>query len=150
MFPTAQSLLSLPDSPRFLVIPTDQTVTEGQSVDFPCSAEGHPPPVITWTRAGTASLDLWFLSPILPSSTGCGWEQLSCWSRVVTCSGGTGQTVTSTDPVWRCVVDHQGWCSALRKEPLGSLSQGRSVMVFISMKPMESLSLLPAVASDLL
>ncbi|OPJ84914.1 peroxidasin [Patagioenas fasciata monilis] len=40
------------DSPRFLLIPTDQTVTEGQSVDFPCSAEGHPPPVITWTRAG--------------------------------------------------------------------------------------------------
>uniref|UniRef100_A0A8C3QU24 Ig-like domain-containing protein n=1 Tax=Cyanoderma ruficeps TaxID=181631 RepID=A0A8C3QU24_9PASS len=46
------SLLSLPDAPRFVVVPTDQTVTEGQSVDFPCSAEGHPPPVITWTREG--------------------------------------------------------------------------------------------------
>ncbi|KAJ6665741.1 hypothetical protein lerEdw1_002111 [Lerista edwardsae] len=40
------------DTPKFLVVPTDQTVTEGQSVDFPCSAEGHPLPVITWTRAG--------------------------------------------------------------------------------------------------
>ncbi|XP_025057452.1 peroxidasin homolog isoform X2 [Alligator sinensis] len=40
------------DSPRFLVVPTDQTATEGQSVDFPCSAEGRPPPVIAWTRAG--------------------------------------------------------------------------------------------------
>uniref|UniRef100_A0A674HZE2 Ig-like domain-containing protein n=1 Tax=Terrapene triunguis TaxID=2587831 RepID=A0A674HZE2_9SAUR len=40
------------DTPRFLVIPIDQTVTEGQSVDFSCTAEGHPPPVITWTRAG--------------------------------------------------------------------------------------------------
>nr|XP_020665436.1 peroxidasin homolog [Pogona vitticeps] len=40
------------DTPRFLVTPTDQTVTEGQSVDFPCSAEGHPTPVIAWTRAG--------------------------------------------------------------------------------------------------
>ncbi|XP_063003275.1 peroxidasin homolog [Elgaria multicarinata webbii] len=40
------------DTPRFLLIPTDQTVTEGQSVDFPCSAEGHPLPVIAWTRAG--------------------------------------------------------------------------------------------------
>ncbi|XP_019403812.1 PREDICTED: peroxidasin homolog isoform X1 [Crocodylus porosus] len=39
-------------SPRFLVVPTDQTATEGQSVDFPCSAEGRPPSVIAWTRAG--------------------------------------------------------------------------------------------------
>ncbi|OWK56642.1 Peroxidasin [Lonchura striata] len=48
----ATAKIIVQDSPRFLVIPTDQTVTEGQSVDFPCSAEGHPPPVITWTRAG--------------------------------------------------------------------------------------------------
>ncbi|XP_057892200.1 peroxidasin homolog [Melospiza georgiana] len=48
----ATARIIVQDSPRFLVIPTDQTVTEGQSVDFPCSAEGHPPPVITWTRAG--------------------------------------------------------------------------------------------------
>uniref|UniRef100_A0A8C3UKJ3 Ig-like domain-containing protein n=1 Tax=Catharus ustulatus TaxID=91951 RepID=A0A8C3UKJ3_CATUS len=48
----ATARIIVQDSPRFLVVPTDQTVTEGQSVDFPCSAEGHPPPVITWTRAG--------------------------------------------------------------------------------------------------
>ncbi|XP_038605963.1 peroxidasin homolog [Tachyglossus aculeatus] len=40
------------DTPKFVVTPMDQTVTEGQSVDFQCSAEGHPTPVITWTRAG--------------------------------------------------------------------------------------------------
>ncbi|XP_030318926.1 peroxidasin homolog [Calypte anna] len=48
----ATARIIVQDSPRFLLTPTDQTVTEGQSVDFPCSAEGHPPPVIAWTRAG--------------------------------------------------------------------------------------------------
>uniref|UniRef100_A0A8D2IVU7 Ig-like domain-containing protein n=1 Tax=Varanus komodoensis TaxID=61221 RepID=A0A8D2IVU7_VARKO len=48
----ATANLLVQDTPRFLVIPTDQSVTEGQSVDFPCSAEGHPLPVIAWTRAG--------------------------------------------------------------------------------------------------
>ncbi|MBN3304761.1 PXDN protein, partial [Amia calva] len=38
--------------PVFTVIPSDQAVIEGHSVDFPCVAVGNPIPVIAWTKAG--------------------------------------------------------------------------------------------------
>ncbi|XP_075032781.1 peroxidasin homolog [Mixophyes fleayi] len=37
---------------KFTVVPIDQTMTEGQDAQFPCSASGRPVPVITWTKAG--------------------------------------------------------------------------------------------------
>ncbi|XP_062863313.1 peroxidasin homolog [Trichomycterus rosablanca] len=39
--------------PQFTVTPQDQTVLEGQTVDFPCEATGYPQPVIVWTRGGS-------------------------------------------------------------------------------------------------
>uniref|UniRef100_W5MFK7 Peroxidasin like n=1 Tax=Lepisosteus oculatus TaxID=7918 RepID=W5MFK7_LEPOC len=38
--------------PRFTMVPRDQAVIEGHSVDFPCAAVGNPSPVIAWTKAG--------------------------------------------------------------------------------------------------
>ncbi|XP_044155567.1 peroxidasin homolog [Bufo gargarizans] len=37
---------------KFTVLPSDQTLTEGQDAQFPCFASGHPAPVITWTKQG--------------------------------------------------------------------------------------------------
>ncbi|KAM8945757.1 peroxidasin homolog [Pelodytes ibericus] len=37
---------------NFTVIPSDLTVTEGSDAMFPCAAQGHPTPVISWTKAG--------------------------------------------------------------------------------------------------
>ncbi|XP_069099312.1 peroxidasin homolog [Pleurodeles waltl] len=48
----ASAHIIVQDVPRFLVVPTDQEVTEGQDVEFQCSAEGNPPPGIAWTKAG--------------------------------------------------------------------------------------------------
>ncbi|XP_017332074.1 peroxidasin [Ictalurus punctatus] len=39
--------------PQFTVTPQDQSVLEGQTVDFPCEATGYPQPVIAWTRSGS-------------------------------------------------------------------------------------------------
>ncbi|XP_074134262.1 putative oxidoreductase PXDNL isoform X3 [Sminthopsis crassicaudata] len=38
--------------PQFTVIPTDETVLEGHTVEFPCEADGNPSPIIAWTKAG--------------------------------------------------------------------------------------------------
>uniref|UniRef100_A0A3Q2QIY6 Peroxidasin n=1 Tax=Fundulus heteroclitus TaxID=8078 RepID=A0A3Q2QIY6_FUNHE len=39
--------------PQFTVTPQDQSVSEGQTVDFPCEASGYPTPLIIWTRGGS-------------------------------------------------------------------------------------------------
>lgn len=39
--------------PQFTLTPQDQSVFEGQTVDFPCEASGYPQPVIAWTRGGS-------------------------------------------------------------------------------------------------
>ncbi|XP_015262527.1 PREDICTED: peroxidasin homolog [Gekko japonicus] len=39
--------------PQFTVTPQDRTVIEGQTVDFPCEAQGYPQPVIAWTKGGS-------------------------------------------------------------------------------------------------
>uniref|UniRef100_H3CS91 Peroxidasin n=1 Tax=Tetraodon nigroviridis TaxID=99883 RepID=H3CS91_TETNG len=39
--------------PHFTVKPQDQSVLEGQTVDFLCEASGYPQPVIAWTRGGS-------------------------------------------------------------------------------------------------
>ncbi|KAM9099196.1 putative oxidoreductase PXDNL isoform 2-T2 [Sarcophilus harrisii] len=38
--------------PQFTVIPTDEAVLEGHTVEFPCEADGNPSPIIAWTKAG--------------------------------------------------------------------------------------------------
>ncbi|XP_074062925.1 putative oxidoreductase PXDNL isoform X5 [Macrotis lagotis] len=38
--------------PRFTVIPVDEAVLEGHTVEFPCEADGNPSPIIAWTKAG--------------------------------------------------------------------------------------------------
>ncbi|XP_072917938.1 peroxidasin homolog [Hemitrygon akajei] len=40
------------DGPKFLLVPKDQVVVEGTTVDFLCLAEGTPAPVTAWTKAG--------------------------------------------------------------------------------------------------
>uniref|UniRef100_A0A673VJC2 Peroxidasin like n=1 Tax=Suricata suricatta TaxID=37032 RepID=A0A673VJC2_SURSU len=47
---TANIIVQAP--PRFTIIPKDQMVLEGHSVEFLCEAEGNPPPIIAWTKAG--------------------------------------------------------------------------------------------------
>uniref|UniRef100_A0A5F8GBW9 Peroxidasin like n=1 Tax=Monodelphis domestica TaxID=13616 RepID=A0A5F8GBW9_MONDO len=47
---TADIIVQAP--PQFTVIPTDQTVLEGHTVEFPCEADGNPSPIIAWTKAG--------------------------------------------------------------------------------------------------
>ncbi|XP_070796250.1 peroxidasin-like [Pituophis catenifer annectens] len=56
---TATANIIVQDTPRFLIAPTDQTVTEGQNVDLPCSADGHPRPVISWTKEGGPLPNSW-------------------------------------------------------------------------------------------
>lgn len=36
-----------------MVKPKDQSVLEGQTVDFLCEASGYPQPIIAWTRGGS-------------------------------------------------------------------------------------------------
>ncbi|XP_054548247.1 probable oxidoreductase PXDNL isoform X2 [Talpa occidentalis] len=43
---------SPPAPPQFIISPKDQVVLEGHTVEFLCKAEGNPPPVIAWTKAG--------------------------------------------------------------------------------------------------
>jgi len=47
-----QFILSSVALPQFTVTPQDKTVIEGQTVDFPCEAQGYPQPVIAWTKGG--------------------------------------------------------------------------------------------------
>ncbi|XP_036622985.1 peroxidasin-like protein [Trichosurus vulpecula] len=47
---TAAIIVQAP--PQFTVIPTDETVLEGHTVEFPCEADGNPSPIIAWTKAG--------------------------------------------------------------------------------------------------
>ena len=49
------SLLSnlLSDGPRFVDIPGDTAVDEGELAQLQCSADGNPPPTIKWTRIGS-------------------------------------------------------------------------------------------------
>ncbi|XP_061699023.1 peroxidasin isoform X1 [Syngnathoides biaculeatus] len=39
--------------PQFTVIPEDQSVHAGHTVDFPCESTGYPQPVVAWTRGGS-------------------------------------------------------------------------------------------------
>ncbi|CAH2303261.1 peroxidasin homolog [Pelobates cultripes] len=48
----ASALIIVQDKQKFTVTPSDQTVTEGSDTEFPCAAQGHPTPVISWTKAG--------------------------------------------------------------------------------------------------
>uniref|UniRef100_A0A8C7BBH8 Lactoperoxidase n=1 Tax=Neovison vison TaxID=452646 RepID=A0A8C7BBH8_NEOVI len=47
---TANIIVQAP--PQFRVIPKDQVVLEGHTAEFLCEAEGNPPPIIAWTKAG--------------------------------------------------------------------------------------------------
>uniref|UniRef100_A0A452TJJ9 Lactoperoxidase n=1 Tax=Ursus maritimus TaxID=29073 RepID=A0A452TJJ9_URSMA len=47
---TANIIVQAP--PQFTIIPKDQVVLEGHTVEFLCEAEGNPPPIIAWTKAG--------------------------------------------------------------------------------------------------
>ncbi|CAK7289594.1 Probable oxidoreductase PXDNL [Vulpes lagopus] len=47
---TANIIVQAP--PLFTVIPKDQVVLEEHTVEFLCEAEGNPPPIIAWTKAG--------------------------------------------------------------------------------------------------
>uniref|UniRef100_UPI00358FE3B3 peroxidasin homolog isoform X2 n=1 Tax=Myxine glutinosa TaxID=7769 RepID=UPI00358FE3B3 len=47
---SAQVILQV--APHFTVTPEDQRVIEGSNVDFHCEAQGHPKPIIAWTKAG--------------------------------------------------------------------------------------------------
>ncbi|XP_030887534.1 peroxidasin-like protein [Leptonychotes weddellii] len=47
---TANIIVQAP--PQFTITPRDQVVLEGHTVEFLCEAEGNPPPVIAWTKAG--------------------------------------------------------------------------------------------------
>uniref|UniRef100_A0A3B5M4J2 Peroxidasin n=1 Tax=Xiphophorus couchianus TaxID=32473 RepID=A0A3B5M4J2_9TELE len=40
-------------TPQFTITPQDQSVLEGNTVDFPCVASGYPTPLIIWTRGGS-------------------------------------------------------------------------------------------------
>ncbi|XP_073463531.1 peroxidasin homolog [Aquarana catesbeiana] len=48
----ASASIIVQDPQKFSVVPRDQTVTEGRDVEFLCSANGQPAPVITWTKDG--------------------------------------------------------------------------------------------------
>uniref|UniRef100_A0A8C4R6Q2 Peroxidasin n=1 Tax=Eptatretus burgeri TaxID=7764 RepID=A0A8C4R6Q2_EPTBU len=47
---SAQVILQV--APHFTVTPQDQQVMEGSNIDFHCEAQGHPKPIIAWTKAG--------------------------------------------------------------------------------------------------
>ncbi|XP_078069335.1 peroxidasin homolog isoform X2 [Mustelus asterias] len=49
----ANAFIIIKAPPQFTVLPQDQTVVEGQAVDFHCEAEGNPAPAIAWTKGGS-------------------------------------------------------------------------------------------------
>ncbi|XP_013375469.1 PREDICTED: peroxidasin-like protein [Chinchilla lanigera] len=63
---TANIIVQAP--PQFTVSPRDQIVLEEHAVEFLCEAEGHPPPVIVWTKAG-GQVPLEGLRTVLSSGT---------------------------------------------------------------------------------
>ncbi|XP_022371324.1 peroxidasin-like protein [Enhydra lutris kenyoni] len=63
---TANIIVQAP--PQFTVIPKDQVVLEGHTVEFLCEAEGNPPPIIAWTKAG-GQLSQESLHTVLSSGT---------------------------------------------------------------------------------
>ncbi|CAK1579452.1 unnamed protein product [Parnassius mnemosyne] len=53
---SASAVLTVNSLPHFTRVPSDQTAWEGESVSFPCEAEGTPKPVIFWTMEGSKEL----------------------------------------------------------------------------------------------
>uniref|UniRef100_A0A4W3HC24 Peroxidasin n=1 Tax=Callorhinchus milii TaxID=7868 RepID=A0A4W3HC24_CALMI len=49
----ATAFIIIKAPPQFTVLPQDQAVVEGHSVDFHCEAQGNPTPVIAWTKGGS-------------------------------------------------------------------------------------------------
>ncbi|XP_061385395.1 immunoglobulin superfamily DCC subclass member 4-like [Danaus plexippus] len=55
-FSVATATLTVHSLPQFTRVPSDQTAWEGESVSFPCEAEGTPKPVVFWTMEGSQEL----------------------------------------------------------------------------------------------
>ncbi|KPI98678.1 Roundabout-like 2 [Papilio xuthus] len=53
---SATAILTVNSLPHFTRVPSDQTAWEGESVSFPCEAEGTPTPVVFWTMEGSQEL----------------------------------------------------------------------------------------------
>ncbi|XP_048386969.2 peroxidasin homolog isoform X1 [Stegostoma tigrinum] len=49
----ANAFIIIKAPPQFTILPQDQTIIEGQTVDFHCEAEGNPAPTLTWTKGGS-------------------------------------------------------------------------------------------------
>ncbi|PVD21525.1 hypothetical protein C0Q70_17323 [Pomacea canaliculata] len=49
----AQSIITVNSEPQFLIEPKSQTVDEGQTVTFDCTAQGQPPPDMYWWKETT-------------------------------------------------------------------------------------------------
>ncbi|XP_060709112.1 peroxidasin homolog [Hemiscyllium ocellatum] len=49
----ANAFIIIKAPPQFTILPQDQTIIEGHTVDFHCEAEGNPAPTITWTKGGS-------------------------------------------------------------------------------------------------
>uniref|UniRef100_A0A452TKP2 Lactoperoxidase n=1 Tax=Ursus maritimus TaxID=29073 RepID=A0A452TKP2_URSMA len=64
---TANIIVQAP--PQFTIIPKDQVVLEGHTVEFLCEAEGNPPPIIAWTKAGISMTMSDCLHTVLSSGT---------------------------------------------------------------------------------
>ncbi|XP_041968181.1 peroxidasin homolog [Aricia agestis] len=58
---TASAILTVHSLPHFTRVPSDQTAWEGESLSFPCEAEGTPKPLVFWSMEGLQEL-------IFPSS----------------------------------------------------------------------------------
>ncbi|XP_050665497.1 neogenin-like [Leptidea sinapis] len=52
----ASATLTIHSLPHFIRVPSDQTAWEGESVSFPCEADGIPKPIIFWTMEGSQEL----------------------------------------------------------------------------------------------
>ncbi|XP_045496294.1 neogenin-like isoform X2 [Colias croceus] len=52
----ASATLTVHSLPHFTRVPSDQTAWEGESVSFPCEADGSPKPIIFWTMEGSQEL----------------------------------------------------------------------------------------------
>ncbi|XP_048453062.1 peroxidasin homolog [Rhincodon typus] len=49
----ANAFIIIKAPPQFTILPQDQTIIEGHTVDFHCEAEGNPAPTLTWTKGGS-------------------------------------------------------------------------------------------------
>ncbi|CAF4901089.1 unnamed protein product [Pieris macdunnoughi] len=52
----ASATLTVHSLPHFTRVPSDQTAWEGESISFPCDADGSPKPVIFWTMEGSQEI----------------------------------------------------------------------------------------------